>query len=146
MCPQVQNKCGTDQAFAFEKEDEMSSIDISGLQSGDTCTYRVNTKCGGPGFRLHPDSTATDSQINVSYFEVDNKNYGRVGTSSMDTSLFDRQYRAPHLLQPRRNQDVMYSGIQDFYGGQFQPQRMIRGNGNLEPLTPIGKQQKAVNL
>jgi len=38
--------------MAFAAEGDSTDVQIENMVEGDTCTYRIKTKCGAPGFRL----------------------------------------------------------------------------------------------
>lgn len=49
MCPQRKEKCGNKQELDLG-EDESESIEIVGLEDGESCTYKVRSNCSAPAF------------------------------------------------------------------------------------------------
>jgi hypothetical protein len=56
MCPQRQNKCGEKQEIELE-EGDTETVEVTGLEVGETCTYKIKSNCGSPAFKLQDGAT-----------------------------------------------------------------------------------------
>lgn len=69
MCPQRAIDCGNEQYITFDKDGESKTITVKGLADGESCTFKIKAKCGAPGFRVLPDSTATLTNFDITFVE-----------------------------------------------------------------------------
>ena len=68
MCPQRKDKCGEKQDLEFEEGDS-ETVEVAGLELGETCTYKVKSNCGSPAFKID-DGTAIDG-LEFSFLEFE---------------------------------------------------------------------------
>lgn len=78
-CPQKIDLCGeaARQEIQIDAEGNSTKVEIVSLDQGQSCSYRMNVKCGSPYFRVSSfQSTKPNTTINVSWIEFDwsNKN------------------------------------------------------------------------
>ena len=70
MCPQRQSMCGTTQNITPATESTTpTTVTVTGLTRGDSCTYRIKSLCGAPGFALKSESTGKDAKFAISFVE-----------------------------------------------------------------------------
>lgn len=62
----MKDKCGSNQTFSIQDKNQSTSVSISGLASGDTCFYKLKTKCGAPAFNV-----SNSTNIQVQYIQLD---------------------------------------------------------------------------
>ena len=68
MCPQKQAICGTEQSVDFTEIGQEKNVTITGMTTGESCTYKIKSTKGSPAFKLS-NSSVTDSKVNVTYIE-----------------------------------------------------------------------------
>ena len=107
FCPQVQNKCDIKQNIEFGENDvnTTQSINIRNLNKGETCTYKVKSKCNAPAFRVVDGSGANDSSVEISFIEY-KKSYVKPTSVERDQSTEDstsRRTKQPDDDKPPRN-------------------------------------------
>lgn len=124
MCPQKQAVCGTNQTMEFTQTGQEQNVTISGMTTGDSCSYKIKSKKGSPAFKMSNSSTAGDSKVNITFveFEMAKVNYtnatGRGGDKSPDSGM------------AAKNQSFENSGNQGTKGGQKKPSRKT-SNGTM---------------
>lgn len=71
FCPQPKNKCGGQWKFDFSNNKNVTTdITIGNLSQGESCTLKIKSDCGAPGFQIKNDTTnITDSKIYITYIE-----------------------------------------------------------------------------
>ena len=52
FCPQKRDKCGPTQQVTFDEEGISQNLTIFNMTVGDSCTYKIHSKCGAPVFRV----------------------------------------------------------------------------------------------
>ena len=111
MCPQKTSQCGNTKDFTPAAPGDTSTVEVSGLFAGESCTYNVKSQCGAPGFKVKSESTATASQIDISYMEIPEKS-GTTDTSTRSTSTGMRKRMSAKSGMPARDTSVMTDGVQ----------------------------------
>lgn len=120
MCPQDETKCGANWLINFDSNQTSTPqvLSVKGLLKGDSCTYQVNTKCGGPTFRLTSDSTINVNTTNLSYLES-SLSYitpdDAVGVSDLTTEVSSRISLRPRNNSFPRSTNFDYSGVQSIF-------------------------------
>lgn len=96
----------------FTQIGQEQNITITGINNGESCSYKIKSKKGSPAFKLSNSSTAGDSKVNITFveFEMAKVNYtnatGRGGDKSPDSGM------------AAKNQSFENSGNQGTKGGQ----------------------------
>ena len=67
MCPQKTNKCGEKQDIELEEGDS-ETVEVTGLEVGESCTYKIKSNCGSPAFKLQ-DGATDDLEFTFLEFE-----------------------------------------------------------------------------
>jgi len=108
----------------FTQIGQEQNITITGMNNGESCSYKIKSKKGSPAFKLSNSSTAGDSKVNITFveFEMAKVNYtnatGRGGDKSPDSGM------------AAKNQSFENSGNQGTKGGQKKPSRKT-SNGTM---------------
>ena len=71
MCPQKQEKCGTKQDVEFETIGSVEDLTVTGLEAGESCTFKIKSKKGAPAFRMKKDSTITNDKVEITFIEYE---------------------------------------------------------------------------
>jgi hypothetical protein len=85
-CPFIKDYCGDRQNFDFKDvNDEKQTITLSAADmKGNSCTYRISSKCGAPSFKLM-GSKDQSSKFNIEIVEYTESNFkDEDGYSDMD--------------------------------------------------------------
>ena len=114
ICPQKQNKCGSNQDIELADVDATEDVEVAGLAEGESCTFKVKTTCGTPAFSTTDSSTTNTEKFEISYMEFD-------GAEVDEAAVEAGEEGAPAEGMPPRNQDFSDSGDQGSYGGQKRP-------------------------
>jgi len=62
--------CGNTQSVSVATEGATpTTVTVSGMARGDSCSYKVKSACGAPGFALKSESTATNAKVAISFME-----------------------------------------------------------------------------
>jgi hypothetical protein len=69
MCPQRKGKCGEKQELELE-EGDTETVEVTGLELGESCTYKIGSKCGSPAFKL---SDGAIDGLEFSFLEFDDE-------------------------------------------------------------------------
>ena len=59
MCPQMTSQCGNTKDFTPATPGDTSTVEVTGLLAGESCTFHVKSQCGAPGFLVKSESTVT---------------------------------------------------------------------------------------
>lgn len=82
MCPQTINKCGDKTVIDFTKAGENSSVSVQGLKAGNTCTYKVQSVCGAPGFKVSSLKSSSNVQPLISFTLLNNEVFDQYGNET----------------------------------------------------------------
>lgn len=67
MCPQRKAKCGNKQELELS-EGETENVEVEDLEEGETCTYKVKSKCGSPAFQVKEGG---QNGVNITFIEFE---------------------------------------------------------------------------
>lgn len=109
FCPFVREKCGDKEKIEFSETsvNETQQISVSNLNKGDTCCYKVKSKCNSPAFRvIDKELGMNDSSVEISFIEYKKsfvKGTEVEGDDSTETSR-TKEWKQPDDDKPPRNQ------------------------------------------
>ena len=121
MCPQRQDKCGSKQVVEFDEEGQAEKIRMFNLTLGDSCTFKVKSKCGAPVFKVNSfENLQANTTLDVSFTEWNFKKI-KPGKGKPDKpgKIPHKQKKnySPQDDMPPRNQDWAATGNNGKMGG-----------------------------
>jgi hypothetical protein len=137
MCPQIASKCG-DTSITFDGRPQEASVEVNGLNFGESCTYRVKATCGAPSFEIDADSTIDHDRVLITYAEFNSNNIDDANISTLTTLIADRDDMTYANGLPPRNQFYQDMLNQDFYENQGRPRRARAGDGAVIEGSQLG--------
>lgn len=99
---------------------------ISGMDDGESCTYKIKSSKGSPCFKVSNESNIDDRKINITYVEFEENKVNKSSDSGQGRD------KSPSDGMPARNQSFEDSGEQgnSTKGGQKKPSRKTK-DGNM---------------
>lgn len=56
MCPYRRSSCGPNKLINFYTDQDDGAVHVIGLKKGESCTYNIESVCGGPSFNINNNS------------------------------------------------------------------------------------------
>lgn len=80
FCPQRKDSCGSTSEFQKDAtSDAVSEVEITGMTTGESCSYKVKSCGASPAFKLKDSSTCDNKKVNITYLEFNEKKVNMTG-------------------------------------------------------------------
>jgi hypothetical protein len=146
MCPFDKSKCGANNTIDFSGNNtgESKTVNIT-LLPGETCTYKVQAKCGLPAFQPLNDTTGFDIQT-VDYDEDDmnSTNSARILQAANTTTQqkkkdLKNKEAKPVRMETAKPEKGQKGPIEKTYNPDEGTQRKFKGGAKLNDTEPLCK-------
>ena len=116
FCPFKKDKCGDTAEVTFENTvNATQQLTVSNLAEGETCSFKIKSKCNSPGFKKTSSEGMDDSNTEVSFIEykksfvnaTEKDSYGSGETKE------SKKTKMPSDDKPPRNQSWSDMGMQN---------------------------------
>jgi hypothetical protein len=109
------------------------------MTSGESCSYKIKSRKGSPCFKVSNDSTITDSKVNITFVEFNEKKVNKTNNTGSGENV------SPREGMPSRNQSFENSGEQgnSTKGGQKMPKRR-KGDGSMTNETDVSEEKEYI--
>jgi len=107
FCPFKKDKCGSTAEVTFEDNvNSTQQVTVENLAEGETCSFKVKSKCNSPGFRKVSSSNMDDSNTEVSFIEYKKSFVNKTSKDNYDSSETkeSKKTKMPSDDKPPRNQ------------------------------------------
>jgi hypothetical protein len=70
FCPFKKDKCGDTAEVSFEDSvNTTQSVTVNDMAEGETCSFKIKSKCNSPGFKKTSSEGMDDSNTEISFIE-----------------------------------------------------------------------------